>query len=202
MNGFAARTHGLKFFGWAVLREPYHVSLSTATLAERYAILAAFFPLVAQGEKREGPSRRARLRCAVCGSRVHAPPHGLQAVPPLPTKLSFPARKRASPCPQLGNNGETASDGTRCGASVSRTPRVLRPSSEGATQFDQPHHMLGLVCRDMVVILTQAACGRIRRITDQPSRWCRSAAPQNGARLVARGFRGKVRDSSHLHWGD
>ena len=40
------------------------------------------------------------------GGRVHAPPHWLQSVPPLTTRLSSPARIRALPTPQLGNEDE------------------------------------------------------------------------------------------------
>ena len=44
------------------------------------------------------PARSARRGvkspCPASGGRVHAPPHWLQAVPPLTTKLSFPAQIR------------------------------------------------------------------------------------------------------------
>ena len=39
------------------------------------------------------------------GGRVHAPPHGLQSVPPLITKFSFLPQKTALPSPQLGKEG-------------------------------------------------------------------------------------------------
>ena len=38
--------------------------------------------------------------------RVHAPPHRLQAVPPLTTKLSFPAQMRRDQVLNLGSEGE------------------------------------------------------------------------------------------------
>ena len=84
-------------------------------LLARWKVFHGVFDFGERAHGRKMPERRAIgnrsiiLRnadskgCALSRGRVHAPPHWLQAVPPLTTKLSFPAQKTTLQSPQLRN---------------------------------------------------------------------------------------------------